>query len=147
MMTDVEKVEESLRQSPFDIWIGFHVIEVHSGSVVLEFHNEGETWCNPNHTVHGGVLYSMADSAMGAACSVLGKSTLTLELSMNYYLPTLPDSTIRAVAKVTHNGKSMMSGICDFYDEQRRYLAHGTGAYFVTGAVATSGEKGCVDHG
>lgn len=32
--------------------------------------------------------------------------------------------------------------ICDFYDDSDRYLAHGKGTYFVTGAYQPQADKG-----
>ena len=49
--------------------------------------------------MYGGVLYSMADSAMEAACAVHGKAVLTLDLGMNYLRPAFADTIIRAEDK------------------------------------------------
>ena len=32
--------------------------------------------------------------------------------------------------------------VCDFYDDSDRYLAHGKGTYFVTGAYQYQSDKG-----
>ena len=45
--------------------------------------------------MYGGVLYSMADSAMEAACAVCGKAVLTLDLGMNYLRPAFANTVIR----------------------------------------------------
>ena len=82
----------------------------------------------------GFLLYAMADSAMETACHVMGKAVLTLDLAMNYLSPTHPDTLVRAVASVIHNGRTTMVALCDFYDDKNRYLAHGKGTFFVTGA-------------
>ena len=49
-----------------------------------------EDHLNPNGVVHGGVVYSLADTAMGAALfSALepGQSCTTLEIKINYLAP------------------------------------------------------------
>ena len=56
----------------------------------------GTKWGNPNGTLYGGVLYSMADSGMETACAVVGKAVLTLDLAMNYLRPALADTVICA---------------------------------------------------
>lgn len=111
----------------------FHVEKAETESTILTFENKGSKWDNPNGTMYGGVLYSLADSAMEAACAVCGKAVLTLDLAMNYLRPAFANTLIRAEAKVIHNGRTTMVALCDFYDNQDRYLAHGKGTFFVTG--------------
>src|SRR5438094_627644 len=50
---------------------------------------------NPNGVLHGGVIYSLADSAMGAALFAglaPGEDCATLEIKMNYLAPVLGGS-------------------------------------------------------
>ena len=75
---------------------------------------------------------------MEAACAVCGKAVLTLDLAMNYLRPAFANTLIRAEAKVIHNGRTTMVALCDFYDNQDRYLAHGKGTFFVTGPYETA---------
>ncbi|MCH4166590.1 MAG: PaaI family thioesterase [Megasphaera sp.] len=130
---DVETVERAIRHNPFDAYMDFHVSKADEKSTILVFHNNGITWNNPNGTLYGGVLYSMADSAMETACAVCGNAVLTLDLSMNYLRPAFANTVIRAEVKVIHNGRTTMVALCDFYDNDDRYLAHGKGTFFVTG--------------
>lgn len=93
----------------------FHVAKAEQECTVLTFENKGSKWDNnPNGTMYGGVLYSMADSAMEAACAVHGKAVLTLDLGMNYLRPAFADTIIRAEAKIIHNGRTTMVALCDF---------------------------------
>jgi acyl-CoA thioesterase len=62
---------------------------------------------NPNRVAHGGTLYTMADTAMGAAIhSVLerGLSCVTIEIKMNYLKPVREGNVI-CTAKVLQCGK------------------------------------------
>ena len=91
---------------------------------------------------HCMVAFSMADSAMETACAVAGKAVLTLDLAMNYLRPALADTVICAKTHILHNGRTTMVVVCDFYDDSDRYLAHGKGTYFVTGAYQYQSDKG-----
>jgi acyl-CoA thioesterase len=62
---------------------------------------------NPNRVAHGGTLYTMADTAMGAAIhSVLerGSACVTIELKMNYLKP-VREGRVICTAKVIQCGK------------------------------------------
>ena len=87
---DREWLEHEINRNPFDTFMQFHVAKAEQECTVLTFENKGSKWDNPNGTMYGGVLYSMADSAMEAACAVHGKAVLTLDLGMNYLRPALP---------------------------------------------------------
>lgn len=141
MKADVQAVDKELQKNPYDCFMGFHVSEVSEDHTVLVFVNSGTTWDNPNGTLYGGVLYSMAASAMETACSVYGKAVLTLDLSMNFLRPAFSDTVIRAEAKIIHNGHTTIVALCDLYDNNDRYLAHGKGTFFVTGPYEFGGGK------
>jgi acyl-CoA thioesterase len=133
MNIDIDIVEKDLHRNPFDSYMDFRVDEAGEEQTILTFDNSGSTWENPNGTMYGGVLFAMADSAMEAACAVLGKAVLTVDISMNFLAPTHADTQVRAIAKIIHNGHTTMVGTCDFYDNNDRHLAHGEGTFYVTG--------------
>ncbi|MFX1489841.1 MAG: PaaI family thioesterase [Promethearchaeota archaeon] len=64
---------------------------------------------NPHGVVHGGALYSMADTGMGAALySLLEKEELcaTVEIKITYFKP-VKEGTLTCDTKVIHKGKSI----------------------------------------
>lgn len=146
MNVDVQSVDREIQKNPFDSFMDFHVRKADEESTILVFENKGTSWDNPNGTMYGGVLYSMSDSAMEAACAVCGKAVLTLDLSMNFLRPAFSNTTIRTEAKVIHNGHATMVVLCDFYDNNDRYLAHGKGTFFVTGPYHIREEGSLASH-
>ena len=136
----VRQLNKALQENPFDAFMQFTVVQADADGITLVFDNAGTTWDNPNGTLYGGVLYAQAASAMEAACAVLGKDVLTLDLGMNYLRPAFRDTTIEARAKVIHNGRTTMVVLCDLYDNQNRYLAHGKGTFYVTGSFVLEEE-------
>lgn len=138
---DIEWLNKEIQKNPYDAFMKFAVTKADAEGTTLVFENKGNTWDNPNGTLYGGVLYSMADSAMEAACVVYGKEVLTLDLSMNYLRPAFRDTVIECRAKVIHNGRTTMVVLCDLYDNNARYLAHGKGTFFVSGAYAQREEQ------
>lgn len=131
MKIDIKLLNAEIQQNPFDSFMHFQVIEAEDDKLVLTFHNKGVTWNNPNQTMYGGVLYAMADSAMALACKACGKVVVTLDLAMNYLSPALQDTIIYAHVHLIHQGRTTVVGLCDFYDNNKRYLAHGRGTFFV----------------
>ncbi|MBA7568178.1 hypothetical protein ES708_09899 [subsurface metagenome] len=66
---------------------------------------------NPHKVVHGGVLYSMADTGMGAAAYTnLGENELcaTIEIKINYFKATKA-GVLTCNTKVLHQGKKIVT--------------------------------------
>ena len=66
---------------------------------------------NPHRVVHGGVLYSMADTGMGAAAYTnLGKNELcaTIEIKINYF-KAIKAGVLTCNTKVIHQGKKIVT--------------------------------------
>ncbi len=89
-----------------------------------------EDHMNPNGVAHGGVIYSLADTAMGAALfSALepGQSCTTLEIKINYLAP-VTSGELAAEASVI--GHTKRTGVLDA-------RVHGDGGRLVTVATGT----------
>lgn len=64
---------------------------------------------NPHKVVHGGVLYSMADTGMGAALYPLladGELCATIEIKINYFAPVFTGSLV-CTTKLVNKGKTI----------------------------------------
>lgn len=104
--------------------LGFRVTSVEPGEATIEMESTPEH-ANPMGTLHGGVLCSLADSAMGIAhASTLqpGETGTTLELKINFLRPVWSDR-LRAVGKVTKPGKTISMVECDVFDSKDRLVA------------------------
>ena len=67
---------------------------------------------NPHKVVHGGVLYSMADTGMGAAAytTLVAKNELcaTIEIKINYFKATRT-GVLMCNTKIIHQGKKIVT--------------------------------------
>jgi len=93
---------------PFGELIGLNFTEIKIGysQCVLDV---DEKLFNPHKVLHGGVLYTMADTGMGGALfSQLEKDELcaTVELKINYFKP-VKIGTLRCNTKVISKGKKI----------------------------------------
>lgn len=119
-----DAIASGVQPIPLGRILGFHVAEVRPGEAVIEMETTPEHF-NPMGTVHGGVLCSIADSAMGIAhASTLGEGETgtTLELKINFVRPVWSDK-LRAIGKVTKAGKTISLVECDVLDSKNRLVA------------------------
>jgi acyl-CoA thioesterase len=92
--------------NPFADLMGLAVSRPHDGRCRASF-KVAAAHLNPNRVAHGGTLYTMADTAMGAAIhSVLerGLACVTIEIKMNYLKP-VREGNVVCTAKVVQCGK------------------------------------------
>lgn len=114
----VASVQALLRQGqpPFPLagLMGFTITSIEPGCVVVEF-QATTNHTNPMGTLHGGVLCTLADTAMGIAhASILkdDESYATVELKINFLRP-VREEKVRAIGKVVRAGRTLVLLECD----------------------------------
>lgn len=85
---------------------------------------------NPNHTTHGGLIFSLADTAMGLHILARGKKCVTINASINYIRPGVGKKLI-ACATPVKRGKTIEVYNTEIKDEQNNLIAVANGSYFI----------------
>jgi uncharacterized protein (TIGR00369 family) len=104
--------------------VGFRMLSCGNGESRFEM-EAGERHHNPMGTVHGGILCTLADSAMGMAfaSTLEGEETFTtLEVKINFLRPVF-EGTLFAGARVVHRGRSVGMVECDVATEDGKLVA------------------------
>jgi acyl-CoA thioesterase len=97
---------------------------------------------NPNGTLHGGVIGSLADTAMGAALFsqlARGQGCSTLEIKMNYLLPVTAGA-IAAEAVVISRSKRIGVVEAKVLGDGDRLVVLATGTFYIQTARAGVGD-------
>jgi uncharacterized protein (TIGR00369 family) len=109
--------------------ISMDLVEVEEGKAVFQL-TPAEQHYNPIGVVHGGIAFTMLDSAMGCCVQTMlpaGKGYTTLEIKANLVRAiTLKTGPIRATGKVLHMGRQTATAEGRLEDAQGKLLAHGT---------------------
>src|SRR5690349_20959688 len=92
---------------PVSALVGMTIVEVNEGRVVFSA-EPAEYHYNPLGTVHGGIIATLLDSAMGCAVQSLlpaGAGYTTLEIKVNYLRAiTSATGTVTCEGKIIHLG-------------------------------------------
>ena len=83
----------------------------------------------------GGVLMTLADTAMGAACLELGKKVVTIQLSTEFMHSVPLTERIIARAKVLHDGRRTMACECEMLSREGKLFAKAQGTFYVLGLL------------
>jgi acyl-CoA thioesterase len=96
-----------LSNHPFADLLGFAVNIDGSGSASASITVDPQRHFNPQGAAHGGLLYALADTAMGAALYTgleAGEYCATIEIKISYFAP-VRDGELRCEAVVVNRGK------------------------------------------
>lgn len=99
-------------------------------------------------TLHGGVLATLADTAMGFAFATTldsDESFATLEMKVSFLRPAWR-SNLTATAAIVHRGKTTGLVECRITDERDRVIAHATSTCLVLRGAQAEG-RGLGDSG
>ena len=105
MPTATEVVTHMMQQDLFSQWLGIEVLEIKEGYSKIKMTVRKEM-INGFGIVHGGVAFSLADSAFAFACNSRNVLSVALDTSINFIKPVHINDVLTAEAKEMHNGKS-----------------------------------------
>ena len=94
---------ESDRASP---WMGMELGDVSEGTAELSLLVEAHH-CNGHGICHGGITFSLADSAFAFACNSRNQSTVAQHIMINFITPAKEGDRLTATAKeISLTGRS-----------------------------------------
>ncbi|MBB5706016.1 hotdog fold thioesterase [Sphingopyxis panaciterrulae] len=91
----------------FARFLGFQMVARGDGRCTMAIDVDRDRHFNPQGVAHGGVAYSLADTAMGGALHSLlpdGQWCATLEIKFNYHV-RVGEGRLTCEAEVRHRGK------------------------------------------
>lgn len=101
----VDVVSHMMEHDLFSQWLGIEVLEVKEGYSKIKMTVRKEM-INGFGIVHGGIAFSLADSAFAFACNNRNVLSVALDTSINFIKPVQADDVLIATVKEIHNGKS-----------------------------------------
>lgn len=104
-ITPQEVVSQMLKDDLFSQWLGIELLKVEPGYAKTQMTVRKEMM-NGLGVVHGGVVFSLADSTFAFACNNRNQLSLALDTSINFLKPVFPGDQLIAEAKEIHNGRS-----------------------------------------
>ncbi len=98
-------VAHMMEHDLFSQWLGIEVLEVKEGYSKIKMTVRKEM-INGFGIVHGGIPFSLADSAFAFACNNRNVLSVALDTSINFVKPVHVGDVLTAEANEIHNGRS-----------------------------------------
>jgi len=105
---------------PFADLLGIKIEEINTGTSKCSMEVQ-EQFFNPNKVLHGGAIFSFADTGMGAALFPSlekGYACASIEIKINYYRP-VQSGTLICLSKVLNKGKTIANVEASIYNGEK----------------------------
>ncbi len=127
-------------QFPLRRFLGMDIQDVAPGHAIARLEVTDDL-LNPNGVVHGGVLFTMADTAMGKATLTTleeGQWCASIEIQMRFLRP-VHSGGLEADTTVTRRGRKVVHLESRILDTDGTLVATGAGTYAVISAARPPG--------
>lgn len=131
-MNPADVVSHMMKHDLFSQWLGIEVLEVREGFSKIKMTLRKEM-INGFGVIHGGIAFSLADSAFAFACNNRNNLSMALDTSITFTKATKPDDVLIAEAKELHNGRSTGLYLITIINQRNEQVALFKGTCFRTG--------------
>ncbi|NII24296.1 hydroxyphenylacetyl-CoA thioesterase PaaI [Pseudoflavitalea sp. X16] len=128
----VQVVNKMMEHDAFSQWLGIQVIKVREGYSKLQM-TLREEMLNGFGVIHGGIAFSLADSAFAFACNNRNNLSMALDVSITFTKAGQPGDIFTAEAREIHNGRSTGLYLIEVTNQNNQPVAIFKGTCFRTG--------------
>jgi uncharacterized protein (TIGR00369 family) len=115
-------------------WLGLKLVETGEGTAVVEMATT-EDMANHSGVVHGGMISTLADSAMGRSLRTLSPGVtraMSFDLKLNFINAAKVGEKLRATGHVIHAGRRTVVTECRVEGSEGRLVATASATFAVT---------------
>lgn len=125
-----EHVKRLAARDPFVTFLGARCVDAGPGMAVVQM-TVGEQHMNFNGTCHGGVLFSLADSAFGLASNSHGRLAAAVDAHIGFTAPAHVGDTLAAHARELNRSNRIGTYRVDVRRADDSLVAAFTGTVFI----------------
>jgi acyl-CoA thioesterase len=121
-----------MQHDAFSQWLGVDILEIKEGYSKIQMTVRAEMM-NGFHVAHGGIAFSLADSAFAFACNNRNNLSLALDVTISFIKTIHTGDVLTAEAEEIHNGKSTGVYLITVTNQHGQQVALFKGTCFRTG--------------
>ncbi len=131
MKEPTQIVNKMYQNDAFSQWLGIEIIDIKSGGCTLQMTVNPEM-LNGFHIAHGGITYSLSDSAFAFASNSTGKKALSIETSIAHIQKVESGDILKAIARKVHASKKLGRYEVLTYNQNNDLVARFYGTVYIT---------------
>jgi acyl-CoA thioesterase len=140
MKTDIQArkvVEHMMKEDAFSNWLQVSVLDIKEGYSKLKMTIRPEM-VNGFGIAHGGIAFSLADSAFAFACNNRNNLSVALDVTISFMKAVNVGDELTAEAKEIHNGRSTGVYLITITNQKNEQVGLFKGTCFRTGKKLAS---------
>jgi acyl-CoA thioesterase len=134
-------VDHMMENDFFSQWMGVEVLDIAEGYSRIQM-NIRKEMVNGFGIIHGGIPFSLADSAFAFACNNRNNLSVALDVTIAFTKAVNVGDTLTAEAKEFHNGRSTGVYLITVTNQKKEQVALFKGTCFRTGKPLLKGTAG-----
>jgi uncharacterized protein (TIGR00369 family) len=132
----IEKLKQRyilmIKEVNYDHFIDPNIVLLEDGKAIVEWKPK-PLHLNRFGTVHGGAISGLIDTVGAITSLTKMKRIVTIDMHVSYIKAATITTTVKAVGRVVHAGRSIFRTEVELFDEANQILASGQLSFFVLG--------------
>ena len=124
-------VNKMYDQDAFSQWLGIEIVDVSKGYCQLKMKVRKEM-LNGFHIAHGGIAYSLADSALAFASNSHGRKSLSVETSISHMVSIKAGDMLTAMTKELSRSDKIGVYLITITNKENQEIANFKGTVYRT---------------
>lgn len=129
MKSPQDIVNEMMNSDAFSNWLGIRILEIEAGFCKLAITVRPDM-LNGHQTAHGGISYSVSDSALAFASNSRGQKAVSIETSIAHIAPVFAGDELLVICKEINCGKTIGRYESIVYNQNQKIIAKFNGTVF-----------------
>ena len=122
-------VDAMLSEDAFSKWLGIRIVQLSPGFCQL-YMQATPAMCNGFGIVHGGIPFSLGDSACSFAVNAHGKKAMSVETSISQFKAVQPGDVMNCYVKEVSLGKKLGVYTAEILNQDEVRIAFFKGTYY-----------------
>lgn len=107
---------------PFSRWMGMELVSIEKSTCTLRMRVRAEM-LNGFGVAHGGITFTLADSAFAFACNTSGQHTVSIHCAIEHVAPVFEGDVLTAIATEAHAGQTISNYTINIQQQDGRLVA------------------------
>ena len=116
----------------FSKWLGIELVEIEFGECVARL-TVRDDMLNGFYIAHGGITYSLADSAFAFATNSIGQQAVSIETSISHTGKVVSGDVLTATTSRIHKTRKFASYAVSIVNQEDKLVASFKGTVYYTG--------------
>ncbi len=124
-----DELAEKILDDPFPRHLGIEIIKLAPGFAKVSLSVQ-EHMTNILRITHGGIVFTLADVALGIASNARGQASVAVSVNINFIKASKPGDVLVATAEEIHSGRRTANYRITVEDDQGKLIAVAQGLVF-----------------